>query len=357
VKAVVDRYSGLMPALHDGAAKRLYVGEPPGLRVLQMSFQNPRTAARIATAAAMVAHTEGRDDDALCTLADVAALGVNLDSGEYALGLVAGLVCASIQHRAATAVILRGHPSDAALRSHVARLEGLTHRPPGFAATCAFDLACWEADLDRLRIRNAFMRKSALERATGESVPGPELQALGLKSASVRAWLRDRYARLIEEVAKPAHERDTGALRARTKRDAQERGDVTSPVAEADADMAVRYLSMHAQLAAEEVMCALELYRREHGAYPADLGPLAPAYLPALPEDPFSGDPLVYRVEAEGYTLYSVGPNKIDDGGVSKGPRALEPDQVFVGGTYLDQQAPAAAGQAPAEHDDTLGVG
>ena len=40
-----------------------------------------------------------------------------------------------------------------------------------------------------------------------------------------------------------------------------------------------------------------------------------PQYLPDVPEDPFSGRPLVYRTETTGYVLYSVGQNGIDDGG------------------------------------------
>jgi hypothetical protein len=170
----------------------------------------------------------------------------------------------------------------------------------------------------------------------GESMPGPEIQAMALKWGSSWAWYRDRLARLIEEVSKPAATRDLAAFDARTRRDAEERVDFMAGTAMVEPKAAIKYFSIHAQLAAEEVMCALELYRRAHGAYPADLATLAPSYLPALPEDPFSGDPLVYRVETEGYTLYSVGPNKVDDGGVSEKPRTFEPDQVFMGGTYLE---------------------
>ncbi|MEX2118058.1 MAG: hypothetical protein WD847_00495 [Pirellulales bacterium] len=60
---------------------------------------------------------------------------------------------------------------------------------------------------------------------------------------------------------------------------------------------------------------AIRSYRLERGNLPADLGQLAPDYLAALPEDPFSSAPLVYRREVEGYVLYSVGVNRRDDGG------------------------------------------
>jgi hypothetical protein len=88
---------------------------------------------------------------------------------------------------------------------------------------------------------------------------------------------------------------------------------------------------MKAQFAAEEVMCALELYRREHGACPKSLDELAPQYLADVPKDPFTEEgPMVYRLTPEGYTLYALGPNRKDDGGISEKPGLAEPDQVFV---------------------------
>ena len=61
---------------------------------------------------------------------------------------------------------------------------------------------------------------------------------------------------------------------------------------------------------------ALHRYRLEHGAYPLSLAELAPSCLKTLPEDPFSDKkPLGYRVEGGKFTLYSIGPDGVDDGG------------------------------------------
>jgi hypothetical protein len=63
---------------------------------------------------------------------------------------------------------------------------------------------------------------------------------------------------------------------------------------------------------------AVERYRRDHdGAPPHTLSDLVPHYLAAIPADPFTGAPLLYRAAADGgaYTIYSVGPNQKDDGG------------------------------------------
>lgn len=63
---------------------------------------------------------------------------------------------------------------------------------------------------------------------------------------------------------------------------------------------------------------ALERYRRAHGTYPATLAELVPAYLTAIPLDPWDGKPIKYLPpDANRQTpiLYSVGENQIDNHG------------------------------------------
>ena len=63
------------------------------------------------------------------------------------------------------------------------------------------------------------------------------------------------------------------------------------------------------------VAFALAWYRHDRGRYPEKLESLAPKYLTKVPQDRFSGKPLVYRPTEKGYLLYSVGPNGKDEGG------------------------------------------
>ena len=65
------------------------------------------------------------------------------------------------------------------------------------------------------------------------------------------------------------------------------------------------------------IMAGIELYRTEHGSYPASLDSLAPNYLPTLPEDPFTGKPFLYRPTETGYLLYSAGADMDDNGGTT----------------------------------------
>jgi hypothetical protein len=65
-----------------------------------------------------------------------------------------------------------------------------------------------------------------------------------------------------------------------------------------------------------DVQLALHAYRLEHGSYPVGLADLAPEFIPSVPQDPFTaGKLLQYRVTADKYVLYSVGPDTVDDGG------------------------------------------
>jgi RNA polymerase sigma factor (sigma-70 family) len=102
--------------------------------------------------------------------------------------------------------------------------------------------------------------------------------------------------------------------------DSQERG-------EALGDIMIRLLIVNLskpQIAADrteqehrnlQIAFALAAYRRNNGQYPAAIGALVPKYVAEVPNDLFTGKPLVYRASDNGYLLYSLGPNQKDDEG------------------------------------------
>lgn len=79
------------------------------------------------------------------------------------------------------------------------------------------------------------------------------------------------------------------------------------------------------------LVAALELYFARHGEYPADLGLLTPDILAELPVDPCSGEGFRYSlIGPASYSLYSVGLNRVDDGGGDPSyGRPDAPDIVF----------------------------
>jgi len=76
-------------------------------------------------------------------------------------------------------------------------------------------------------------------------------------------------------------------------------------------------LLLSAHDAITHVAIALQRYHLDHGNYPEDLDQLVPDYLSAIPLDPFTGNPLIYKPNTgDPFLLYSLGNNRIDDGGL-----------------------------------------
>jgi hypothetical protein len=70
--------------------------------------------------------------------------------------------------------------------------------------------------------------------------------------------------------------------------------------------------------AAHEVMlvgAAIRVRKLRHLGLPGDLADLVPEMLPQVPADPYTGKPLLYQKFADGFVVYSVGRNLVDDMG------------------------------------------
>ncbi len=92
-----------------------------------------------------------------------------------------------------------------------------------------------------------------------------------------------------------------------------------------------------ASFAAEDRSCAqqrltllaaaLKLHQLRHGEYPDTLDALAPDPLAEIPLDPFTNEPFVYERRDEGFAIWSLGRNGVDDGGSDQSGE-------FVNGDY-----------------------
>ena len=60
---------------------------------------------------------------------------------------------------------------------------------------------------------------------------------------------------------------------------------------------------------------ACRIFKGRTGQYPETLDVLVGSLLSHVPIDPFTGDPLVYRREGDGFVVYSLGSNLRDNGG------------------------------------------
>lgn len=77
-----------------------------------------------------------------------------------------------------------------------------------------------------------------------------------------------------------------------------------------------RYASYEARRQAAMTAVSIECYRlRNQGQIPDGLASLVPAYLSAVPQDPFDGRPLRFHKLERGYVVYSIGRDREDNGG------------------------------------------
>ncbi|HEY3393496.1 MAG TPA: hypothetical protein VGK58_12370 [Lacipirellulaceae bacterium] len=98
------------------------------------------------------------------------------------------------------------------------------------------------------------------------------------------------------------------------------------------------------------LVAALAVYRAEHGTYPESTDELVPGVIERLPVEVFSGKPFAYKRSADGYLLYGVGANGIDEGGSNEKYRVQNGQPID---DMLDQaEAEARQSQIPKDADD-----
>jgi hypothetical protein len=92
----------------------------------------------------------------------------------------------------------------------------------------------------------------------------------------------------------------------------------------------------HAHLRTVIVAIALTRFRQAHKHWPEKLAELVPDQIAAIPEDPYTGRPLLYRHWTDGIGVYSVGPDRVDNGGVFNSNEHYRPG--FDVGVHLTEE-------------------
>jgi hypothetical protein len=81
-----------------------------------------------------------------------------------------------------------------------------------------------------------------------------------------------------------------------------------------------------ARLSAAITALAAERFRKKHGRWPDKLDDLIPGELSTIEVDPYTGAPLLLRRLNDGLVIYSVGFNRVDDGGIITAQKGEPPD-------------------------------
>lgn len=81
--------------------------------------------------------------------------------------------------------------------------------------------------------------------------------------------------------------------------------------------MALNYV-VEAEIACGRASLAVEAYNNKFGIYPGKFSEVRPIGKLHIPNDPFTGKPLMYRPLKNGYVIYSLGENQKDNGGLNE---------------------------------------
>jgi hypothetical protein len=273
---------------------------------------------------------EGRSVGAARHIHAILHAGSSVQEEGEALGALVHIALRGIASTRVERLLAQGEPDEATL----------TRLQEHFAAEAAERPTLLGIRSERALGERAFTKWAAgkgslavrFEAAPGSSLFTKTLMCRGIPGEHA-AYLRSMN-RLVTIASLPmekqfsewsALERELGTLR----RDAQEQGygitaALTVPAVRVVGEAGVRD---HALMLCTVTTFAVERYRRAKQRWPEKLDELVPAYLPAVPIDPYSGAPLRYRRFDDGVAVYSVSRNRIDDGGVKIASRHfLDPD-------------------------------
>lgn len=89
-----------------------------------------------------------------------------------------------------------------------------------------------------------------------------------------------------------------------------------------------------AAMQSTRVALAVQRYRLAHNKLPSALTDLVPIYLDAVPQDPFDGNDLRYKIQDSGFVVYSIDEDGVDDGGTKEPPRDEREDDASYDLTF-----------------------
>jgi hypothetical protein len=301
-------------------------------------IQKCRELASALVARAMLRVGEGKLDEAWQDLIACHRLGRLVARGATIIEGLVGIALDQVASAADLAYLERANLTAKQIQDRLKDLQGL---PPMPAMADQINLGERIIYLDSLQ----FIRRGCVDMVAGG--PAKKVSAEELKALEMLDWepaLRTGN-RWFDRLAAALRLKDRGGrVKALKKIDEelkelkgpvnlakliQEKGPADKKVGQSLGDFFIRLLTPAVQKVHDaydrteqvqrnlQVAFALAGYHREHGRYPAKLDDLAPKYLPAVPNDLFSGKALVYRPMEKGYLFYSVGVNGKDEQGRS----------------------------------------
>jgi hypothetical protein len=284
------------------------------IATLMPHIEQPRRVAQLLVLDAIAASADGNGDGALRSCR--AALNAGRSMGDEPTGIaqLVRVACALDAVRALERVLAQGEASEPALNAMQRLLEDEAAAPILLIRARAYR-AMWFQALDAMRTghynRSAMM---IMPSRLGErfDVQVERMYARGAEPADLR------HTTAVVEIVKLPPQDQEEHLRKLVVPTQKLPPLLEGLSGSGTLDWAKTAQGCHraqAILRCAEAALAAERYRLAEHRWPDDLYALMPRYLAAVPADPFDGRPLRLRPLPDGIVIYSVGPDRRDDGG------------------------------------------
>jgi hypothetical protein len=296
-----------LPALRDG---RFPISYSRDVLSTIISSQDARAAANLLRIEAVVLAQDGQADRALEATRGILVSARSVGDEPLMISLLIRVACDMVAVQALERVLAQGEPSAAELQKVQELLEAEAAEPLLYNAARG-ERAGMHQLMKALKSGDAKLSAIAGGGSAVADYAGPTLTR-GSHPHVLR--LMNEYV----EIAKLPPEQQDERMKALEQKIKQAKVNydiVTALVMPSIVKVAEAYRRQQAYLRCAIVAVAAERYRRDHGGWPATLEALAPEYIKPIPTDPYDGQPLRYKRLPDGAVVYSVGPDKKDDGG------------------------------------------
>jgi len=291
-----------------------------GLFIILNDTQNARTTVNFLRYDALLRSQENDADGALESCRAIVNAGRSIGDEPSLISTLMRIATNGIAHNALERSLAQGQPRDESMRVLQRLLED-EEKEPILLYGIRGERACWDRVLERLQNGT-----TGVKNVRGLWGGADEVVLMSGSLKGQRALLLQIMNENVEAAKLPLEQQE--AEFTSIDKSISLKSAVVRMLIPAGVRIEQAFVRSRALLRTDIVALAVERYRREHGRWPDSLAELVPNYLQQLYTDPYDGKPLRYRRNSDGVVIYSIGPDKTDDGG--------KLDRVKVGTTGSD---------------------
>jgi hypothetical protein len=286
-------------------------------------FAKLREGARMLQTRAAVSAADGRIDDALADVGTMLRMAEHSKLVPILIGQLVGYAIESIATRSLRGSLSMGDPSPRAARALMTQIAATDEVVP-YVRSMKGEIALFGLPIFEMTRRGSGRDIAALltsDRAGNRLSAALAWRVYGTVGRPVAnldelTFLRAMKAQIdASALPWPQSQERIGALEKQTKALPLRGGILTAMIMPVFARAVLSREKTAANLGDAQIALALSIYKSGHGAYPDSLAALERAGS-KLPKDPFGGKPFRYRREGAGFTVYSIGSDMKDDGGL-----------------------------------------